>query len=176
MLRPIGRAFHSVSSIGFIHSGTDYYNVRIGKGVGGVVCRGGRGDDPQANAQVFHNVMHRLIGRDRMWLSIFAASCAVICVLSLGGCVLAVRNAVRHLESQPPQPCSCESKTRSLAASVEELQLAITDVANRVKMMRVRSAVNHVRDPDELPSDPASLKNVLRKRAGLMAGKPAPHR
>lgn len=107
-----------------------------------------------------------------MWLAVICVSAAVVSCVALTGCVLTVRNAVRNLESVAPPACSCASQVRALTASQDELQAAITEVANRVKMMKVRAAVNHVQDA---PADPASLKDALRRRAGLIAGKPANH-
>lgn len=108
----------------------------------------------------------------KLWLVVICVCAAALCLFSLAGCVLTVRNAVKQLELAAPPACSCASSVRALSASQEELQAAITEVANRVKMMRVRNAVNHVPD---LPNDPASMKDALRKRAGLTAGKPARH-
>jgi hypothetical protein len=48
-------------------------------------------------------------------------------------------------------------------------------LANRVKMQRVRTAALHVGDPPTIGNDPASVKAELRRRAGLVAGQPAPH-
>lgn len=82
----------------------------------------------------------------------FFAFSATISVLCLIATTYAARSAVRALESLRAHPRYSESRIKSLETSVADLQSALTDVANRVKMMRVRNAANHV--PDNGAADP----------------------
>lgn len=116
-----------------------------------------------------------------MWskilLSIGFFSCASLAIISLWWAKKALtsaRNAVRMLESLPTAQHSSDSRIDSLRDSLTETQDALQTLANRVKMMRVRNAANHV---GELPTnDPIALKAELRRRSGLVAGQPAPHK
>lgn len=57
-----------------------------------------------------------------------------------------------------------ESRLRSLETSQAELSDALTEVANRVKMMKVRGAVNHVRSDQAKSDDPDPHKEPDRWR------------
>jgi hypothetical protein len=61
------------------------------------------------------------------------------------------------------------SRIQSLETSHEELAAELQAVANRVKMMRVRNATNHTRDPEpssEMP-DPHTQPEAWRKAMNL---------
>ena len=75
---------------------------------------------------------------------------------------------------QPEQLRSIASKLRSIEQCQAENDDAMAQLANRVKMQRVRNAANHIRDQE--PIDPTNIKAHLRRKAGLVAGQPANHR
>ena len=95
-----------------------------------------------------------------------------LCIASLAVSFFAARFAVRRMEFPQAKLASFESKLRSIEHSLLEQAETLTQLANRVKMQRVRTAINHVSDPDP---EPGSIKDQLRRKAGLIAGKPAPH-
>jgi hypothetical protein len=74
----------------------------------------------------------------------FSVLTAILSLSCLIGTIFAARIAIRARDSQLELPRSLASRIKSLEQSVEETQSALTDVANRVKMMRVRNAANHV--------------------------------
>lgn len=90
-----------------------------------------------------------------VWPVILAFCCLIAALWS----VLRVNRALESLREA--QPCSV-SRIKSIEASLEELQGAITEVANRVKMMRVRSAANHVSDKSAAP-DPYREPDAWRR-------------
>lgn len=111
-----------------------------------------------------------------MWTSsnISFALLAILCIGSLITAVCAARFAARTTGSPLAKLRSIESKIASIEQCLDEQAESLKVVANRVKMQRVRTAANHVSD---LPNaeDGFTLKDQLRKQAGLTAGKPARH-
>jgi hypothetical protein len=57
-------------------------------------------------------------------------------------------------------PRSLDSRVQSLEQSVEDTRLTLEQLANRVKMMRVRNAVNHTTDKTD--PDPYRDPNAWR--------------
>jgi uncharacterized coiled-coil protein SlyX len=109
--------------------------------------------------------------------AIFA--CVLIATLSAivaARALYIAKNVADRLVSLQIAPASFDSRISSLADSLAETQDALTTLANRVKMMRVRNAANHTGESNTIPSDPAELKGYLRRKAGLIAGQPAPHK
>ena len=107
-----------------------------------------------------------------MWITIFFACLAAICCgLSIRGAFLAL-NAARDMASVQASVRSVASKLSSIEQCQTENSEALTVLANRVKMQRVRTAANHVSDP---PIADDNSKDALRRRAGLTAGQPARH-
>lgn len=99
---------------------------------------------------------------------------AILCVCSLGTALYAVRIAARRTELPRAELRSYASKLASIEEIQSEQAETLKQLANRVKMQRVRTAINHVSDPMDA-DDGLNLKDSLRKRAGLTAGKPARH-
>lgn len=100
-----------------------------------------------------------------MWLTFFCVSTAAIACASLVISVFAARRAARALESPPLRLRSVESKLQSCEQLVEEHTQAITDLTNRLKMMKVRSASSHAsRSDNDLP-DPYREPDAWRKAA-----------
>jgi hypothetical protein len=98
---------------------------------------------------------------------------AVLCSLALilAGCAVVI--AVKRTASPVLKLRSIESRQASQDARMDELAETLKDLANRVKMMRVRTSINHVSDPPI--AEEGSVKDRLRKIAGLRAGHPANH-
>lgn len=109
-----------------------------------------------------------------MWTAISVALSVAVSICSVILAIHAVRTARARMESPGRAISSLKSQTDSTETRVTELEAALEVLANRVKMQRVRTAVNHVREP-EPPLNGANVKDELRKRAGLVAGKPARH-
>lgn len=105
-------------------------------------------------------------------MNIFFAFLVMLCIASLALSFFAVRNVTRRMAFPQAKLASFESKLRSIEHSQNEQAETLTQLANRVKMQRVRTAINHVSDPEP---EPGSIKDQLRRKAGLVAGKPAPH-
>jgi hypothetical protein len=103
-----------------------------------------------------------------MWLAIFSALSAVVAVAAAIWGQLAVRNAVRAAESPLAKAHSNESRLLLLERSLNDQGEVLTELANRVKMMKVRSAVRHgSSDPDALPDpyrDPDGWRNAMNRR------------
>lgn len=95
-----------------------------------------------------------------------------LCIASLVASFFAVRNVGRRMAFPQAKLASFESRLRSIEASQVEQAETLTQLANRVKMQRVRTAINHIADPEP---EPGTIKDQLRRKAGLVAGKPAPH-
>lgn len=77
------------------------------------------------------------------FFSVLSAAALLLSVLAL---FFAVRTAALVRELQRAQPDLRASRLKSLETSLEDLSETVTALANRVKMMRVRTAVNHVPD------------------------------
>lgn len=98
---------------------------------------------------------------------IFIAACAVLSVLSALVSLQAARNARADLESLDRRLHLLESSTRSLQDSATSQAETLEQLANRVKMQRVRNAVNHAaRDNDEPDPyrDPNAWRQAMNKR------------
>jgi hypothetical protein len=75
---------------------------------------------------------------------------------------------VQELRDRPES--SQVSRIKSLETSLAETNDALAAVANRVKMMRVRSAANHTADRDDSPDpykDPDRWRQSINKQIAL---------
>jgi len=99
---------------------------------------------------------------------------AVLCVCSLLFGVFAVIFAARRTAQPFREARALSLHMQSLQASQDETAATLKDLANRVKMMRVRTAINHVSDPPIAESG-VTVKDALRRQAGLTAGRPVKH-
>lgn len=94
--------------------------------------------------------------------------------LSILAVLSAVRNAIqlRGLQDQLVQ--SSASRVKLLETSIAELRDELEGVANRLKMMRVRAATNHVREstaePDPYKDPDAWRRSMNRKLADKIRG------
>lgn len=112
-----------------------------------------------------------------MWLVISCALTAVLSVVSLAVAIFAVRSAARVVELPAAKLRLLESRTQSIADSVAECQDLVKDLANRVKMARVRRAgTEHATRDDELPDphrDPDAWRKAMNLRLVMQRGKSA---
>lgn len=92
----------------------------------------------------------------------FIAWIAATCFLSLVAVLACVLTAARVRELQDRLSHLPVSRLKSVETSLTELQEGLEAVANRVKMMRVRNAANHVPDKPGAP-DPYTNPDEWRK-------------
>lgn len=78
-----------------------------------------------------------------MWLGILSALSAIISVCCVLGCLSVARNAVRDSDSLRKRVSSCESTARSVISSQQEWQEVVANLANSIKMTKVRKALTH---------------------------------
>lgn len=108
------------------------------------------------------------------------ALAAAACLLAILACLCVARIAVRVRELQDVQAVSASSspeslrlRVDSLTTQLEEVAVALGDLAQRVKMQKVRNAANHVRD--EMPDpyrDPDGWRRAMNSK--LSRGKVPP--
>jgi len=98
-----------------------------------------------------------------MWLTFFFVSTAAIACASLAISVFAAQRAARALASPPLRLHSVESKLQSCELLVEEHTQAITDLTNRLKMMKVRSVSARIGANDNAMPDPYREPDAWRK-------------
>lgn len=101
-----------------------------------------------------------------MWLDIFSVLSALICILCLPVVISHAQRAIRASELLAPRVRSVESRLESLRASLDDVTTTLTDLANRVKMQRVRTVVNHGNGKDADP-DPYKDPEAWRKMMNL---------
>jgi len=102
-----------------------------------------------------------------MWTVIFSALSACVSLICLGTAVFAARIAGRRQESPRAAIRSCELRLQSLEDSRTETTQLLTDLANRLKMMRVRSASRHAEGSPDEPDpykDPDKWRTMMNKR------------
>lgn len=103
-------------------------------------------------------------GWAEMWnilVGFSGALAATALVLSIIALRSAARAAAQAPDSLAARLSSTESGMRSLRGALDETQSALEEVANRVKMQRVRTAANHVKEPSE--PDPYKNPEEWRK-------------
>jgi len=106
-----------------------------------------------------------------MWLTFFSVSTVAIACASLAISVFAALRAGRALASPPQRLRSVESRLQSIEQLVEEHTQAMTDLANRLKMIKVRSATSHgSKTSDGLPdpyTDPDGWRKAMTAKIGM---------
>lgn len=107
-----------------------------------------------------------------MWTVIFFVSIALVCVLCAISTVINARDAYQGLESQRRRLTSIESGMQSIITSHESWQEVVADLANSMKMAKVRrglksntSSANGEPDPKSDPEGWRTWKNA-QLRAG----------
>jgi hypothetical protein len=91
-------------------------------------------------------------------------------ILSIAACLFVARIATQLRELRRQPQALPLSRLKSLETSLEETQDALAEVANRVKMMRVRSATNHVRPSNATPdphTDPDAWRKMMNSRLSI---------
>lgn len=108
-----------------------------------------------------------------MWTEFFSVSNVLSFILSLAACLYVARIATQLRELRDRKEACGPSRIKSLETSLQETQDALAELANRVKMMKVRGAANHVRDekrasgePDPYV-DPDRWRNETNKKLAL---------
>jgi len=109
-----------------------------------------------------------------MWPAIFCALSAVLSVVCLAAAVYAARSA-RHVAELPAAKLrSLESRMQSTEDLAAECRDLVKDLANRVKMARVRRAgLDHATRDDELPDphrDPEGWRKAMNLRLVMNRG------
>ena len=102
-----------------------------------------------------------------MWQGFFSVLSVSICILCAAVAIYSARRAIHASESLAPRVRFVESRLESLRASQEDAANTLVDLANRVKMQRVRTAVNHGNgksdDPDPY-KDPDGWRKMMNSR------------
>jgi DNA repair ATPase RecN len=89
-----------------------------------------------------------------LWHVIFFVLSAAVSAASIFLSVWSVRVANRALESPPVKLRSVESRLQSMDDLTQEHTQALTDLANRLKMIKVRKASTHSSPDDNGLPDP----------------------
>ena len=96
------------------------------------------------------------------------------CLLSIVATFCVVRIAIQVRELRDQVAHSNASRVKYLETSLAEMRDELEGVANRLKMMRVRAATNHVRETSGEPDpykDPDGWRRAMnRKLADKMRG------
>ena len=105
-----------------------------------------------------------------MWTGIFFALSVTVCIVCSAVSLSAVRLATRASESARRRLSSCESRVELLEDSHKQALTLMADLANRLKMTRVRAANAHsVPNPDasiapDPYKDPEAWRKMMNRR------------
>lgn len=102
-----------------------------------------------------------------MWAATFNVLSVLGFFLSILAVSFAARSAIRVRELQDMLTRSPLSRVQSLETSLTDMQGALTEVANRVKMMKVRNAATHVPEKSSEPDpykDPDGWRRSMNRR------------
>jgi len=106
-----------------------------------------------------------------LWLAISCVLSALAATSSLTLSLLAVRRANRALASRPASLRSVELRLQSAEELAQEHTQVLTDLTNRLKMMKVRKASAHgSKVDDELPdpyTDPDRWRVAMTRKIAL---------
>lgn len=97
----------------------------------------------------------------------FAALSAALSLACLTRAISAARDAKAATGLPARALSSLTSRIESLEVSRDDQATAMTDLANRLKMIRVRSAANHASKPDGDPDpykEPERWRTVMNER------------
>ncbi len=151
----------SAAPICFIHRRKDGKKVILTRRGGGESAREGGGN---LHPQPFDSQPSELCTGVPMWLYIFCVSTAALSLLSLGAVIFVARRAA-HAQALPLVNLrSVESRLASFENSLADQATALEAIANRVKMMKVRNAANHV---ESSQGEPDPFKDPDRWRAAM---------
>lgn len=93
----------------------------------------------------------------------FNALSVLACTLSFGALYSAVRVVIHVRELLAQRPPLSASRLQSLETSLSETQDTLKDLANKVKMQRVRTAIHHDTPQNDAP-DPYKDPDAWRKQ------------
>ena len=93
----------------------------------------------------------------------FSVLSALSFILSIAACLFAARRATQGPELQARWKSSTDLRLASLETSRDELSQTLADLANRVKMMRVRTTIAHPGKTDGAFPDPYKDPEAWRK-------------
>lgn len=99
-----------------------------------------------------------------MWESTSSVLSVLSFILSIAACLFAARRVTRQPELQARWRSSTELRLSSLETSRDELSQNLADLANRVKMMRVRTTIAHPGKQGEIFPDPYKDPDGWRKQ------------
>lgn len=109
-----------------------------------------------------------------MWPVFFNVLSVLGCFLSILAAISAAQSAIRVRELLDQLQVFPTSRLRLLETSLTETREGLEEVANRVKMMRVRNAANHTSeksaDPDPYRDPEAWRRAMNRKLADRARG------
>lgn len=105
-----------------------------------------------------------------MWTVFFCVLSAAVSILSAIAGLSFARRAARASALPLEKALSCESRLLLAERSLNDQSEVLTELANRVKMMKVRSAVRHGSNGDERP-DPYRDPDGWRKAMNLELAK-----
>ena len=102
-----------------------------------------------------------------MWTTIFCALSVVLSIVSMAWARSAALTA-RHALASPPQKLHLlTSQVESLTTSRDEMLSLLADLANRLKMQRVRTVATHGTAPNSEPDpykDPEAWRKMMSRR------------
>lgn len=107
-----------------------------------------------------------------MWTVIFGVATAICLLCSLGALLFAARAVRLAMELRQHWQQSATSSGAALSQRMDEAEETLKVIANRLKMMKVRGAANHVRRDNGDEPDPRSDPEGWRawKNSQLRAG------
>jgi hypothetical protein len=102
-----------------------------------------------------------------MWTVIFCALSAAIAAASCLGAFLSARRAAHDVELPLVKLRSIESRTVLTERSLNDVSEVLTELSNRVKMMKVRGSLRHQdaspTEPDPY-KDPDGWRNMMNRK------------
>jgi hypothetical protein len=98
----------------------------------------------------------------------------IFSIFALWRATRATKTATERIQIPSKKLTEIESRIAVVESLAEDTATTLTQLTNKVKMMRVRSAAAHT-DPQSEPTSVSETKDWLRRKAGLTAGQPARH-
>lgn len=102
-----------------------------------------------------------------MWNAIFCALSAVIAFGSTCAAVFVARRAARDAGLPAAKLHYCESQLALMQRSQNDLAEVVTELSNRIKMMKVRNTLRHGSKSDDEPDpykDPDGWRSMMNRK------------
>lgn len=102
-----------------------------------------------------------------MMVGFFNVLSAAALLTSILALFFSVRSAARVRELQQAKPDWRASRLQSIETSIEDLAETVSALANKIKMMRVRTVVAHPGQSEKLPDpykDPDGWRKAMNSR------------